>query len=146
MCIFVIISDVEHLYIYSTFVCPLSRNIWLGVMPTFDWAVCFPNTELMSCLYTLEINPLSVVLLAIVFSHSKACLLTLFIFSFAMQKLLSLIRSHLFIFVFISITLGRGSNWILLCYMLKECTAYVYLSVKQHIQWWHKHFHSRYVP
>ena len=29
--------------------------------------------------------------------------------SFAVQKLLSLIRSHLFIFVFISITLGGGS-------------------------------------
>ena len=30
--------------------------------------------------------------------------------SFAMQKLLSFIRSHLFIFVFISITLGGGSK------------------------------------
>ena len=30
--------------------------------------------------------------------------------SFAVQKLLSLIRSHLFIFVFIAITLGDGSR------------------------------------
>ena len=39
----------------------------------------------MSCLYLLEINPLSVVSLAIIFSHSEkiGCLFTLFIVSFA---------------------------------------------------------------
>ena len=63
----------------------------------------------MSCLYILEINPLSVVSFAIVFSHSEGCLLTLLILSFAVKKLLSLIRSHLLTFVFISITLGDGS-------------------------------------
>ena len=54
----------------------------------------------MSCLYILEIKPLSVVSFAIIFSHSKGCLFTLLIVSFAVQKLLSLIRSHLFTFVF----------------------------------------------
>ena len=63
----------------------------------------------VSCLYILEINPLSVVSFAIIFSHSEGCLFTLLIVSFAVQKLLSLIRSHLFTFVFISITLGGGS-------------------------------------
>ena len=63
----------------------------------------------MSCLYILEINPLSVVSFAIIFSHSKGCLFTLLIVSFAVQKILSLIRSHLFTFVFISVTLGGGS-------------------------------------
>ena len=63
----------------------------------------------MSCLYILEINLLSVVSFAIIFSHSEGCLFTLLIVSFAVQKLLSLIRSHLFTFVFISITLGGGS-------------------------------------
>ena len=62
-----------------------------------------------SCLYILEINPLSFVLFAIIFSHSEGCLFTLLRVSFAVQKLLSLIRSHLFTFVFISITLGDGS-------------------------------------
>ena len=61
------------------------------------------------CLYVLEINPFSVVSLAVIFSHSKSCLFTLFIVTFAVQKLLSLTRPHLFIFVFISITLGHGS-------------------------------------
>ena len=63
----------------------------------------------MSCLYILEINPLSVVSFAIIFPHSEGWLFTLFIISFAVQKLLSLMRSHLFTFVFISITLGGGS-------------------------------------
>ena len=59
----------------------------------------------MSCLYILETNPLSVVSFAIIFSHSKGYVFTLFVVSFALQKLLSLIRSYLFTFVYISITL-----------------------------------------
>ena len=43
------------------------------------------------------------------FLHSEGFLFTLFIVSGAMQKHLGLIRSHLFIFAFISITLGGGS-------------------------------------
>ena len=62
-----------------------------------------------SCLYILEINPLSVLLFAIIFSHSEGCLFILFIVSFDVKKLLSLIRFHLFTFVFISINLGGGS-------------------------------------
>ena len=55
----------------------------------------------MSCLYILEINPLSVASIAIISSHSESGPLILFIVSFAVQKLLSLIRSYLFIFVLI---------------------------------------------
>ena len=62
----------------------------------------------MCCFYILEINPLSVVSFAIIFSHSEGCLFTLLIVSFAVQTLLRLIRSHLFTFVFISVTLGGG--------------------------------------
>ena len=36
-----------------------------------------------------------------IFSHSIGCLFILFIFPFAVQKLVSLIRLHLFTFVFI---------------------------------------------
>ena len=63
----------------------------------------------MSCLYILEINPLSLVSFAIIFSHSEGCLFTLLIVSFVVQKLLILIKSHLFIFAFISNILGGGS-------------------------------------
>ena len=60
-------------------------------------------------MYIFYINPLSVALFAITFSHSEGCLFTLLIGSFVVQKLLSLIRSHLFIFAFISNILGGGS-------------------------------------
>ena len=63
----------------------------------------------MSFLYVLEINPISVVSFASIFSHSECCLFTLLIVSFACQNLLSLIRSHLFTFGFISINLGGES-------------------------------------
>ena len=36
----------------------------------------------MSCLYILEINPLSVASFAIIFSHSESCLFILFMVSF----------------------------------------------------------------
>ena len=74
----------------------------------------------MGCLYILEINPLSVVSFAIIFSHSERCLLILFIISFAVPKLLSLTRSHLFILVFIFITLGSRAKKNLLLFMLES--------------------------
>ena len=64
----------------------------------------------VSCSYILEIKPLSVVSFETVFSHSVRCLFfsSFFFFkvSFAVQKLVSLIRSHWLIFVFISVALG----------------------------------------
>ena len=56
-----------------------------------------------------EINSLSVASFVIIFSHSEGCLFTLLIVSFVVQKLLILIRSHLFIFAFISNILEDGS-------------------------------------
>ena len=55
----------------------------------------------------LEINTLSVVSLAIIFSHSEG-LFILLIVSFVVQKHLILIRFHLFIFAFIPNILGGG--------------------------------------
>ena len=63
---------------------------------------------------------MSVASFANIFSHSVGCLFVLFMVSFAMQKFVSLIWSHLFIFVFIFITLGGGSNKILLQFMSKS--------------------------
>ena len=74
----------------------------------------FLELNYRSCLYILGINSLSVASFAIIFSHSEGCLFTLLIIYFIMQKLLSLVKSHLFSFAFISITLGGGSLRILL--------------------------------
>ena len=45
----------------------------------------------------MRLISLSVASFAIIFSHSEGCLFTLLIVSFVVQKLLILIRSHLFI-------------------------------------------------
>ena len=88
--------------------------------PFFNWVVCFLDIELHGYLYILRINPLSIASFANTFSRSEGCLFVLFMVSFAVQKLLSLIRSHLFIFVFISIILGDGSTKILLQFLSKS--------------------------
>ena len=54
----------------------------------------------MSCLYIVGINPLSAASFSKFFSHSEVCLFILFMVSFATQKLLHLIRSHLLFFLF----------------------------------------------
>ena len=78
----------------------------------------------MGYLYILEINPLSVASCANIFSHSEGCPFMLFMISFAVQKLLSLIISHLFIFVFIFITLGRRVKTGLAMIYVKECSVF----------------------
>ena len=74
----------------------------------------------MSYVYILKINSLMVALFTNIFSHSEGCLFVLFMVSFAVQKLLSCIRSHLFTFVFIFITLGSESKKILLQFISKN--------------------------
>ena len=66
--------------------------------------------SIMSCLYILEANRLWVTSFANISSQSVGCAFVLFIVSVAEQKLLSLSRSYLFIFVFISNFLGDGSK------------------------------------
>ena len=68
--------------------------------------VCFFVIELYELFVILEIKPLLVASFANIFSQSIGRHFILYMVSFAVQKLISLIRSHLFIFAFISISLG----------------------------------------
>ena len=87
--------SVGHLYVF------------FGEMPVSSANILIELFLILSCmnyLCILEINPLSVALFANTFSQS-VCYLVFMVF-FAVRKLLSFIRFHMFIFAFISIALG----------------------------------------
>ena len=86
-----------------------------GFSPFFDWRVSSSALSRTCCLRIFEITPTLGPSLASIFSHSAGFLFVLFMVSLAEQKLVCLIKSHLF--VFISIALGDGPKETLVQFM-----------------------------
>ena len=101
----------------------LWRKVYLGFLPSF-WLGCllclFVWYWVVCAVVYFGIKPLLVSSLANIFSQSIDCFFVFSMVYFALQKLINLVSSHLFIFAFISFALGNWPKKILLWFMSKN--------------------------
>ena len=92
--------SVSHLYVFFG---EVSVHVFC---PIFDIIICFVCVEFEEFFIDLGYQPFVLASFANIFSHSVGCLFVLLTVSFAMQKLLILMKSQKFIFAFVSFAFG----------------------------------------